>query len=99
MREIPTTYRTVLELDIQGALSSGKFTVARDLLLQVQMLNVVRFVLDGETSHTGDFLHRLRSGGSKAIDKLFWVSLLSLKADIYIYNVCNLKCMHVHYVA
>ncbi|XP_060527282.1 integrator complex subunit 8 isoform X2 [Cylas formicarius] len=38
-REIPLIHRINLELDIQGALSSGAFTVARDLLFKVKALN------------------------------------------------------------
>lgn len=45
--QIPQMYRDILELDIVGALSSGKFTVARDLLFQVQTLNLVCRVLKG----------------------------------------------------
>lgn len=86
-REIPPMYRTVLELDIQGALSSGKFTVARDLLLQVQMLNVIRNVLDNKSCFTGDFIHRIKCGGQKAIDILFWVSITDL---FYSTILCNL---------
>jgi hypothetical protein len=72
-REIPQVYRDTLELDIQGAMSSRKFTVARDLLLQVQTLNVVRRVVTG-TLTSGDYIHRLHQGGSKAVDFLFTVS-------------------------
>ncbi|KAJ4428910.1 hypothetical protein ANN_25904 [Periplaneta americana] len=68
-QEIPQVYRDTLELDIQGAMSSRKFTVARDLLLQVQTLNVVRRVVAG-TLTCGDYVHRLGQGGSKAIDIL-----------------------------
>lgn len=73
-REIPEMYRTVLELDIQGALSSGKFTVAKGLLLQVQMLNVIRNALDGKPCFTSDFIHHIKHGGPKATEILFWVS-------------------------
>ncbi|XP_021913998.1 integrator complex subunit 8 isoform X2 [Zootermopsis nevadensis] len=68
-REIPQIYRDTLELDIQGAMSSRKFTVARDLLLQVQTLNVVRRVVTG-TLTCGDYTHKLHQGGSKAVDLL-----------------------------
>lgn len=69
-------YRTILELDIQGALSSGKFTVAKGLLLQVQMLNIIRTALDGKPSLSTDFIHRIKHGGPKTIEMLFWVSFL-----------------------
>jgi len=82
-REIPQVYRDTLELDIQGAMSSGKFTVARDLLLQVQTLNVVRRVVTG-TLTCGDYIHRLHQGGSKAADFLFSVSAVKLP-------VCHFK--------
>jgi len=83
-REIPQVYRDTLELDIQGAMSSRKFTVARDLLLQVQTLNVVRRVVTG-TLTCGDYIHRLQTqGGSKAVDFLFSVSAVRLP-------VCHFK--------
>ncbi|PSN35787.1 hypothetical protein C0J52_09481 [Blattella germanica] len=69
-QEIPQVYRDTLELDIQGAMSSRKFTVARDLLLQVQTLNVVRRVTNGILT-CGDYMHKLRNGKPKAIDSLF----------------------------
>lgn len=47
-REIPLSDRMILELDIQGAISSGTFTVARDLLAKIQALNTVRCILDGK---------------------------------------------------
>lgn len=47
MREIPLTYRDSLELDLASTLASGKFTATRDLLFQIQSLNVVRRVVDG----------------------------------------------------
>ena len=75
-REIPQVYRDTLELDIQGAMSSRKFTVARDLLLQVETLNVVRRVVTG-TLTSGDYIHRLHQAGSKAIDFLFSVSAVN----------------------
>lgn len=45
-REIPFSERVIIELDIQGAHSSGTFTVARDLLPKIQALNTVRCILD-----------------------------------------------------
>ena len=39
-------YRINIELDIKAALSSGKFTVARDLLPKIQALNAVRCILE-----------------------------------------------------
>ncbi|CAH0550288.1 unnamed protein product [Brassicogethes aeneus] len=45
-KEIPLSHRLNLELDIQGAVSSGTFTVARDLLSKIKASNIVRCVLD-----------------------------------------------------
>ena len=86
-REIPQVYRDTLELDIQGAMSSRKFTVARDLLLQVQTLNVVRRVVAG-TLTSDDYIHRLHQGGSKAVDFLFSVSAVRLPV-CYCKNNCT----------
>ncbi|KAF5274403.1 hypothetical protein FQA39_LY07283 [Lamprigera yunnana] len=55
LREIPLLYRINLELDIQGALRSGKFTVARDLLPKIQSLNAVRSILDKSCIYHYDF--------------------------------------------
>ncbi|XP_066992327.2 integrator complex subunit 8 [Anabrus simplex] len=68
-REIPQVHRDILELDIQGAMSSGKFTVARDLLLQVQTLNVVCRVVKGLPS-CADYILRLQHGKTKAVEML-----------------------------
>ena len=75
--EIPQVYRDTLELDIQGAMSSRKFTVARDLLLQVQTLNMVRRVVTGTLSY-GDYSHKLRQGKTKAIELLCNVSVCTI---------------------
>jgi integrator complex subunit 8 len=82
-REIPQVYRDTLELDIQGAMSSCKFTVARDLLLQVQTLNVVRRVVTG-TLTCGDYMYKLCQGGCKAVDLLVSVSTVCLKAQYHL---------------
>ncbi|XP_044746312.1 integrator complex subunit 8 [Coccinella septempunctata] len=50
-REIPLTYRINLELDIQGAMSSGSFYVVKDLLPQIKALNLVRCILDRKPIH------------------------------------------------
>lgn len=44
-REIPIHYREMAELDLMSAATNGKFTVAKDLVFQVQMLNVIRRTL------------------------------------------------------
>lgn len=49
-KEIPWVHRVNIEINIRSALSCGKFTVARDLLPKVQVLNVIRFAV--ETYHT-----------------------------------------------
>lgn len=48
VRQIPISDRVILELDIQGALSTGIFTVARDLLPKIQALNTIRCILDNK---------------------------------------------------
>lgn len=50
-REIPLAYRINLELDIQGAMSSGTYFVVKDLLPQVKCLNLVRCILDRKPVH------------------------------------------------
>ncbi|CAG9860087.1 unnamed protein product [Phyllotreta striolata] len=45
-REIPLMHRINLELNLQGALSSGGFTVARDLIQKIKALNIIRCVVD-----------------------------------------------------
>ncbi|XP_025832848.1 integrator complex subunit 8 [Agrilus planipennis] len=49
-REISLVHRISLELDVQGALSSGKFTAARDFLPRIQALNCVRCLFDKKTT-------------------------------------------------
>ncbi|XP_031359186.1 integrator complex subunit 8-like [Photinus pyralis] len=49
-KEISLPCRKNLELDVAGATSSGKFTVARDLLPKIQALNAVRCILDRSCS-------------------------------------------------
>lgn len=66
-KEIPLTHRINLELDIQGALSSGVFTVARDLLYKVKALNYVRCILEKK------FLNEFSLTVSKNIDAFIWV--------------------------
>lgn len=43
---IPPSQRDSLELDLPGTLATGKFTASRDLLFQIQTLNIVRRVLE-----------------------------------------------------
>lgn len=48
-REIPLSYRDSLELDLASTLASGKFTARRDMLFQIQTLNVIRRVLESSS--------------------------------------------------
>ena len=70
-REIPEVYRDNLELDIQGGSVNRKLVVARDLLLQIQCLNLVRKVLDGAVI-LGDYVTEIRAAGTKGTDVFFW---------------------------
>ncbi|KAJ8673706.1 hypothetical protein QAD02_004968 [Eretmocerus hayati] len=70
-REIPLVYRDNLELDIEGGLVNRKIVVARDLLLQIQCLNLVRRIVDNETI-IGDYISHIKAAGSKGLEILFW---------------------------
>ncbi|XP_077274442.1 integrator complex subunit 8 isoform X1 [Temnothorax americanus] len=70
-REIPQVYRDNLELDVQGGLVNRKFVVARDLLLQIQCLNLVRKIL-GDNIVLGDYVTEIKAAGTKGLDILFW---------------------------
>ncbi|XP_018407743.1 PREDICTED: integrator complex subunit 8 [Cyphomyrmex costatus] len=70
-REIPQVYRDNLELDVQGGLVNRKFVVARDLLLQIQCLNLVRKILD-DSIILGDYVTEIKAAGTKGQDVLFW---------------------------
>lgn len=71
-REIPMVHREHLELDIQGAVQSGKFTVARDLLIHVQCLNVARRLAESLLI-CQDYSHRIRVSVPKGADILLSV--------------------------
>lgn len=71
-REIPQVYRDNLELDVQGGSVNRKIIVARDLLLQIQCLNLVRKILD-DSIILGDYVTEIKAAGSKGLDVLFWV--------------------------
>jgi hypothetical protein len=45
--EIAPEHRDALEMDVRGAATSGRFTVARDLVANVRALNVAKRVLTG----------------------------------------------------
>lgn len=74
-REIPQVYRDNLELDVQGGLVNRKFVVARDLLLQIQCLNLVRKILD-DNIILGDYVTEIKVAGTKGLDVLFWVKII-----------------------
>ncbi|XP_076267977.1 integrator complex subunit 8 isoform X1 [Rhynchophorus ferrugineus] len=65
-KEIPLVHRLNLELDVQGALSSGVFTVARDLLYKVKALNHIRCVLDRK------MFNEFPLTNAKNIDSFLW---------------------------
>lgn len=58
-----------MELDIQGALSSGTFTVARDLLPKIQALNAVRCILENKPAYQYGTI------SSKNVDTFIWVCI------------------------
>ncbi|XP_076765909.1 integrator complex subunit 8 isoform X2 [Xylocopa sonorina] len=70
-REIPQVYRDNLELDVQGGSVNRKIVVARDLLLQIQCLNLVRKILD-DSIILGDYVVEIQAAGNKGIDVFFW---------------------------
>ncbi|KAI4500613.1 hypothetical protein M0802_004205 [Mischocyttarus mexicanus] len=70
-REIPKVFRDNLELDIQGGSVNRKLVVARDLLLQIQCLNLVRNILN-ESVILGDYVSEIQVAGAKGLDMLFW---------------------------
>lgn len=66
-REIPQVYRDNLELDVQGGSVNRKIVVARDLLLQIQCLNLVRKIVDGSII-LGDYITEIQAAGNKGMD-------------------------------
>ncbi|KAK6639269.1 hypothetical protein RUM43_007541 [Polyplax serrata] len=64
---IPLIQREMMEMDIQAATCSGAFTVAKDLLLKIQILNTLRRVCTNEINNT-NMVQCLRNGGDKGID-------------------------------
>ncbi|XP_014469482.1 PREDICTED: integrator complex subunit 8 isoform X2 [Dinoponera quadriceps] len=66
-----TVYRDNLELDVQGGSVNRKIIVARDLLLQIQCLNLIRKVLD-DNIILGDYVTEIKAAGPKGLDVLFW---------------------------
>lgn len=89
-QEIPMVHREHLELDIQGAVQSGKFTVARDLLIHVQCLNIARR-LAGGLLICQDYSHRIRVSGQKGADILLSVRncvLIFVLVFIFLVSQC-----------
>ncbi|XP_063237088.1 integrator complex subunit 8 isoform X2 [Bacillus rossius redtenbacheri] len=70
IRDQYTVHRDILELDIQGAMSSGKFTVARDLPLQVTTLNAVNRVVTGAVDWSSVSGRRPALPAPRALDAL-----------------------------
>jgi hypothetical protein len=66
-------HRDALELDIQAAAASGRFFVARDLLMQVKILNAVRRAVEGIVS-MGNIVPYLQQRSTKGLDLLTSVS-------------------------
>ncbi|XP_033225261.1 integrator complex subunit 8 [Belonocnema kinseyi] len=69
-REIPQVYRDNLELDVRGGMINRKIIVARDLLLQIQCLNLVRKILENEVI-LGDYVTDIKAAGLRGLDVLF----------------------------
>lgn len=76
--EIPLVDRDMLEVDIQVASCSCAFTVAKDLLLKIQILNFLRRAVTNEVVNV-NFVQTLQNGGDKGIE--FFLS--SLKPLIF----------------
>lgn len=66
-------------MDIQVAMCSGTFTVAKDLLLKIQILNTLRRISTQEIL-TIDFVQCLQNGGDKGFD--FFLSVSETKFNL-----------------
>ncbi|XP_045513039.1 integrator complex subunit 8 [Pieris brassicae] len=96
-REIPLVHREVVELDIQGSASSGAFTVARDLLNRVSVLNAIRYALEGGIPSTHpEFLNKFKTIGIKYFDLLFWAIGPVLTSDLSEKDWENLRIFFLH---
>lgn len=96
-REIPMVYRQLVELDIQGSASSGAFTVARDLLNKVSVLNAVRYALEGGLPSTHpDFMNKFKTVGIKFYDLLFWAFAPVLVSPLSEKDWQNLRIFFLH---
>lgn len=74
-REIPMIYRDNLELDIEGGVANNKIVVPRDLLLNVQCLNLVRKILDNVIVQ-GNYITEIKRSKSVSLDILFPVRFI-----------------------
>lgn len=76
-KEIPIVYRDNVELDIQGGLINRKIVVARDLLLKIQCLNLVRKIVDSDVIQ-GNYIAEIKSADTRGLDYFFWVIIIHL---------------------
>ncbi|VVD01426.1 unnamed protein product [Leptidea sinapis] len=96
-REIPLVHREVVEMDIQGSASSGAFTVARDLLNRVSVLNAVRYALEGGIPSTHpEFINKFKTIGIKYFDLLFWAVGPVLTSNLSAEEWENLRIFFLH---
>ncbi|XP_050673559.1 integrator complex subunit 8 isoform X2 [Leptidea sinapis] len=96
-REIPLVHREVVEMDIQGSASSGAFTVARDLLNRVSVLNAVRYALEGGIPSTHpEFINKFKTIGIKYFDLLFWAVGPVLTSNLSAKEWENLRIFFLH---
>ncbi|XP_075231098.1 integrator complex subunit 8 [Lycorma delicatula] len=89
-REIPQAYRDCLELEIAAGLSSGTLTTTRDLLLQIQTLNIIRRVLDSNTTNY-NYTAKL-SQGRKAVEILTWALQKTSRAPQDVVRLQSFMC-------
>ncbi len=73
LREVPIHYREMAELDLMSVTDGGKLIVPKDLIFQVQTLNVVRRTLDNRhVPHT--YFKQLEVEGAKGLHYLISVN-------------------------
>lgn len=63
-------YRDNLELDIEAGVANNKIDVPRDLLLNIQCLNLVRKILDNNVVQ-GNYVTEIKRYKSVSLDILF----------------------------
>lgn len=69
-RQLSQSQRNHLEIEVQAAVSSGRFTVVRDYLPRLQTLNIVGRIVSSNGLHYADHLAQLKQGGDKFVDSL-----------------------------